>query len=55
LYESEFIFALLQQIAIKRVAQFLQYFSSVGHKLAIAFLAAQESSPAHSFILRVSI
>ncbi len=55
LYESDFIFAVLLQTAIKRESRHLPYFSSVEHKLAVAFLAAQESSPAHSLILRGSI
>jgi len=55
LYEIDFIFAVLLQIAIERESRLLPYFSSVGHKLAVAFLAAQESSPTHSFILRGSL
>jgi len=55
LYESDFIFALLLQIAFEREFRLLSYFISAGHKLAVAFLAAQESSPAHSFILRDSM
>ncbi len=55
LYEGDFIFAVLLQIAVERESRLLPYFSSVGHKLAVAFLAAQESSPAHSLILRGSI
>ena len=55
LYESNFIFAVLLQIAFERDVRLLPYFSSVGHKLAVAFLAAQKSSPAHSLISRGSI
>ncbi len=54
LYESDFIFTILQQIAIERDARLLPYFSPVEHQLAVAFLAAQKSSPAHSLILRGS-
>ncbi len=54
-YESNFIFAVLLQIAIVRESRHLPHFSSAGYKLAVAFLAAQESSPAHSLILRGSI
>jgi hypothetical protein len=55
LYESDFISALLLQIIVGRCARLLPYFLSIGYKLAVAFLAAQTSSPAHSFILRGSI
>jgi hypothetical protein len=51
LYEGDFVFAVLLQIAIERESRHLPYFSSVGRELAMAFLAAQESSPQHSFIL----
>jgi len=52
LYEIDFIFAVLLQIAMERESRLLPYFSSVGHKLAVAFLAAQKSSPVYSLILK---
>ena len=55
LYESDFIFAVLLQIAIEREAWHSPYFSSIGHILALAFLAAKESRPAHSLTLGDSI
>jgi len=50
LYESDFIFAVLLQIATERESRLIPYFSSVGHKLAVALLDAQKSSPARSLI-----
>ncbi len=52
MYESDFIFPVLLQIAIERESRLIPYFSSVRHQLAVAFLAAQESSPAHSLVLK---
>ena len=50
--QGNFIFTILLQIALECEFRTLPYFSSVGHKLAVAFLAAQKSSPVYSLILK---